>query len=339
MEFKNTLLNEIIKNNYFTKQRAKKLIAIISLTDAACYFDKDGTARWILMTSPEIILHKFVFDLFKFGFNMELPTFYKTRNKIYKSTELDGKGYCFVLNNLFKFSSSFKKFPSRSTAQNKDSYLKEPQPSLDFIFNEPKWFKILCLRIAMSLEGSIITKFMVKRKRYKEKTYYQFQFEPVLELACTHPNLVNSWKKLFEEINLNMKEKYDKRSWKGLIGLRTSNKNSILKFVELGGFLFDLKINKSPPTALISNNRFSKQVILNTIIEILKKYPRSFHFKSKIEAKKFRIKFIQDIYIKTRKKNNGHARIRTGDLPVISFNSKSFGCSNQAKLRAREDDY
>lgn len=309
MKFKGTLLKEILKENNVTNKRARKLIAVISLSDASCYIDKDGTARWSLRTSPEMNLHEFVFDLFQYGFNLELPSFYRTNRKIYKSSEFNGKSYSFILNELFRFSPSFKKFPSKSNSQDKESYLRETQPRLDFIFGEPEWFKVLCLRIVMSLEGSIITKFMVKKKRYKSKIYYQFQFEPVLELACTHPHLISSWKRLSKEVGLNMIEKYDKRSWKGIIGLRTSDKNSILKFLELGGFLFNLKINKSPPTALVSNNSFSKQVILKSIIEILKNQTISFHFGSKREAEKYRQKFIRDIYVKTRKNISGHGRI------------------------------
>jgi len=99
-----------------------------------------------------------------------------------------------------------------------------------------------------------------------------------------------------------MIEKYDKRSWQGIIGLRSSNKDSLIKFSEMGGFLFDMKINKSPPTALISNNSFSKQVILNSITEILKTQPISFHFTSRKQAEEFRQKFIREIYVKTRAK-------------------------------------
>lgn len=295
-----------IKN--LTKERAKKLIAVVSLTDAACYFDKDGTARWNLQTAHEKDLHQFVFDLFQLSFNIKLPTFYKDHNN-YKTSGFNGKNYSYILNDLFQFSKSFKKFPSKSNAQSASQYLKEAQPNLDFIFDEPPWFKMLCLRTAMSLEGSIITKFMIKKKNYFDKNYYQFQFEPVLELACTHPQLVSYWKKLFNEINLNLVEKYDKRSWKGIIGLRTSNKESVIRFAQSGGFLFDIKIHKSPPTALVSNNSFSKQTILNTTIEILKNHQTSFHFSSMNEAKKFRVRYIRNIYLKIRDKHYGPARI------------------------------
>lgn len=306
-EYKGTLLPHLIKNFNLTKNQSKKLICVTSVCDGYGRIKSDN-GQWMLRTSPNLELHSFTYDLFLYAYNIRFSMFSAPcKNEKYVSTEMYGKSTKNVLRDLFLFTPNFKTCPAKILHEKPSAYFLQPQPTIKFLFNEPSWLQKIAFRLALDLEGSITTKFSVKKKTMKKYVYYQFQFEPVLELSVTHPSLIFEWQKLAYILGIPLNVKLDKRSWTGLGGLRTSKQEKLINFYkEIGGFLFQTLIHKSSSNnGNINNDNYSKNCLLATCYELITKFGHlcSKSFSTREEAMKFRSYFIKNYYIPLRDKN------------------------------------
>ena len=264
-----------------SENQAIKLLGVITLTDGYLQINKKR-CRWELVTIPNFELHKISKDLFEKAFKISISSFYKTKGKKYRSTEVSGKKYYLYLSKLKRIT--------------KDNF--------KFLSGESKTFKEFAFRLAMDLEGSISTKFCVKKKSYKNKLYYQFQFEPELKLSFTDTPKIENWIKISKDIGFKLTVNQDSRFESRMGGLRTSDKEQILKFYEIGGFATNGVISKSSSNNIVNNNDISKNEILKTILYIFKNNSDlcSKYFQSKNEADDYRKWFVQEIFLPTRNK-------------------------------------
>lgn len=282
-----------------TRKQMKELVYVFTLTDASIQLS-DKKHKWSLETNPEFELHKLAFDLINSAYETKLPSFYLI-NGMKRRTEFSGKKYIPILRDIHN--SIFK-----------------GNKTIDFLFDEPLWFKNIAFRLAMDLEGSIITKFLVKQKSYKQKKYFQFQFEPEINFSAIDVNLVKEWQKLSSELGIDFTIGKDPRLQNKIACLRSSKKNNILKFHELGGFLLGVKIHKSHE-GFISNNELSKQHVLNVVCNILDNDNDlcSKYFQDRKSAENYRKFFINKIYlpaIKSKKMGQAGFEPATARLSV-----------------------
>lgn len=302
MEFKGNLVKRFIERFNLTKNQAKKLICVTSLCDGfgAIYPTR---SEWIIRTNPNMELHSFVYDLFLYGYGVKFPGFYKIcKNGRQRSTELNGKKYEKILKDLFTFTPTFKTSKAKSTNERLDKYLSDPQPTLNFLFNEPIWFQELAFRLALDLEGCISPNISVKKKEMSKYVYYQFQFEPMIKLSVVHPILIFEWQMVSNSINIPLTVKRDRRTWSGFDGLRTSDRFNILRLNKIGGFLTNVRIYKSSGPK--NNNGYSKNCILRTCCEILDSHRNvcSKSFSEIKSAQKYKEDFINNYYFSIREK-------------------------------------
>lgn len=262
------------------KNQALKLLSTVTLTDGYLQINNKN-CRWELETSPNPALHKICNSLFLKAFNIE-TNFRFTKNKRFMRTDISGQKYRYHLTKIDNLTKS----------------------DFKFLKKESKEFKILAFRLAMDLEGSISTKFSIKKKTYKNHVYFQFQFDPELKLSSIEKSKLDDWTEILNNIGLSFTNHLDKRYDSGIQGIRTSNRNQIIKFDQIGGFLTDVKITKSSVKNNVTNNNFSKRNILKTIISIFENHPKlcSRSFGNKDEAEQYKKWFIQRIFLPARNK-------------------------------------
>lgn len=298
MKFREKIIPDLIKNHNLSKEQAKKLICIFTLADGYASLKR---LEWTLKTSPEPELHNLIFDLFRYSFGIKMPIFYESRNK-YCISGFYGSKYSFILKDLFSFTPTFKTSPAKRLKENFEKYFSESRPTISFLFDEPKWFQRIALRLISDLEGSISPCFCIKYKTYKRKKYYQFQFDPALQVSITNPILASQWQKIGRNVGIRFFILKDIRRWSRKGGLSTRNRKEIMKFLKIGGFLSSVRIHKSASWRFVNNNSYSKQTILKTCCDLLQNNKCSVYFSSKQDALKYRKFFIRSYYIPCREK-------------------------------------
>ncbi len=302
-EFKGKIVPNLLRKFRLTKTQAKKLICVITLCDAyGAIYPRESSkrAQWRLETKPNNTLHYFVHDLFLYAYNVKpLLRFRKSRELQF--SELNGKICEKILKDLFKFTPTFKTSPAKSIGESAEEYLRQPQPTLKFLFTEPRWLQELAIRVIFDLEGCIVPRISIKKKKYKNKSYYQVQFEPLLEISLTHPTLVKQLHAVLKKLDFNPKIVKDLREWSKVGGMRITRKKDIIRFLEIGGSLTYVRIHKSKKAGIYNNNNFFKQTLLKASCELLKKYGTSKHFSTLEEAKKY-VEYLKSELIKLRNK-------------------------------------
>lgn len=298
--FKGEILPELIMEFNLSKTQTKKLICVISLCDGFGAIYPNNRSEWAIRTRPNIELHSLVYDLFLYAYNVKLPTFFNScKEGRQRSTEISGKFCEAILKDLFTFTPTLKTCPAKTLKETPYTFFKQPQPNIEFLFNEPVWFQRLALRVIFDLEGAIIPKFEIKKKTYKSKQYFQFQFEAALQISLTHPTLLHQLHQLSSRLGFKFNIKKDLRRWSNLDGIITSKKSGIFHFLKLGGPLTHIRIYKSHKDRICNNNLYFKQVLLKTCCKVLKN-KTSRHFKTRREAEKYRNKFIKTIFVPLR---------------------------------------
>jgi len=294
--FKGHILPYLIEEFNLTQTQAKKLICVISLTDGYGSINK-GRGEWKLETIPNEELHNLVHDLFLFCYGLKVSS--RRMHKKYQATEIKGKKYRKILEDLLTFTPTFKTTPKRETIE---EFKKKQQPTFEFLLNEPRWFKEIAVRLIFDLEGCIVSRVSVKRKSYKSMQYFQSQFESFLSISITNPTLVVQLKEILFSLGFSFNIKKDSREWSKIGGLITFKKKDVVHFLEIGGFLTTVKVSKSEKEGIDNNNSFFKQALLYTACEIIKNYNTSKHFRTKEEAEKWGREFMESIFVPLRNK-------------------------------------
>ena len=235
-----------------SKEELQKVVAVGLYTDGNVYHRKWDNKYMLSFSSTDINLHNYFQKLVFLAFEESPSGFYKVKNKNLWVT-------CYqrgVNNQMVK--SLFALTPTFTT---KKGY----EPSLNFIFNEREEVKAQALRFAMSCDGSVSIKISSNPKRLGEKSY-------ALRLACANPKLNEDFKKIFEDVGINMRIDKDKRTWSGVHGLATHKKADFLRFWQMGGF--------APENVKVTNGKLigmTKNEVLDRIIQTQFRYAGSKH--------------------------------------------------------------
>lgn len=205
-------------------QEAEKLFAILLLTDGSVRWNKSKKTWYIQLSNTDISLHKIFKQLGEKAFDEELKTYCKS----YKSSRVFISRYARIpeskmIKRLLKLSPTYKTKCKQKT-----------NPTISFIFNEQKRIKELAFRLAMSADGFVGL-----------SHYSKGGESPRIGLACAHPDLVNEWLDLSENLGISMNLDRDKNTWSGIHGIRTTKFSNILRFWNIGGFYpLDMKVTR-----------------------------------------------------------------------------------------------
>jgi len=140
--------------------------------------------------------------------------------------------------------------------QNKEDFLKEIQPSIDFLTKCDIETKKMALRLWFCTEGSI------SLNRGKQNNTIRAR----LNLACAHPTLLRQLRSLLSGFGIKMNVAKGDCTWSGHAGLDTTKRSSILNFLKIGGFLPKVYIQNSE-----YHRGFEKQKVLLAIFEYVER--------------------------------------------------------------------
>ena len=149
-----------------------------------------------------------------------------------------------------------------AVGQSVDKYLRESQPHLRYLFNALQEERQIAVRFWASAEGCI----SVVRKGC---------VYPILEIACSHPDLCAQLKRITESCGINFNVYKKEKTWSGIGGLyHTSTKNTI-NFLRINGFIRDVKISSVSKY----HQGISKNILLLGILEYKKRELENRHLK------------------------------------------------------------
>jgi hypothetical protein len=125
---------------------------------------------------------------------------------------------------------TFKTSPYK---QKKGDYLKDSQPSLDFLLNANPLEQKIAIRIWASVEGN--TGIHLDKK--------SGLITPVFKIACANPLLIKQLKELLRINNINTTITSGK-TWSGIGSVKSLSVRSSINFLKTGGFIRGLKISR-----------------------------------------------------------------------------------------------
>lgn len=230
---KSDVLNRIVNKGV----NLKSLLATCLLTDGSLQRTGNSSYRIAFYTSDSV-LRDFVYSLL-FRLSRYTPTIYRDKGGAYSVRVCDFH----LAKELLELSPSFKKSPNR--CQPVHSYLMEKQPTITFLDSYDLQTKKICARFAFSADGSI----SLDKRGVSELT-----------LRCSHPRLSLEWQKILMGFGMIGRIRKDKFSWSGVGGVRFYNKQSLKKFLKMGGFIPGVKITRK--------SRFYAGIEKNTILKI-----------------------------------------------------------------------
>jgi len=189
------------------------LLATCLLTDGSVSF-KENRMEY---TSKDIILKDIVFYFFH-KLSRYPPLVYYDKNSIFHVRLTDSE----LIFSLLKLTPSFK--TSSAKDQPIKDYLKEKQPTVNFLQDYNKKIIKECIRLAFTTDGSIT-------------------HSGNLLLSCSHPKLCKEWKEILDNNGIKVSVWKNITSWSGLIGVGTSNIEQIKNFQKIGGFIPRVKVS------------------------------------------------------------------------------------------------
>jgi len=214
IKIKNKLVLGLIKEGV----DLKCILATYLLTDGSllgkhncyriAYYSKDETLKNIV---HDLLLNE----------SRYMPSISLDKKGVYSIRVSDSE----LADSLIKLNPTYKKLPFK--IQSKEDYLKEMQPSLDFLKNCDNKTRQWCIRFAFSTDGSISLS----------------QGRSTLSLACYHLMLCKQWIEILSLMNIKSTIIKRKASWCGVSGVYV-RKESIPEFYRIGGFVDGVKISK-----------------------------------------------------------------------------------------------
>ncbi|OGI12451.1 hypothetical protein A3K64_04365 [Candidatus Micrarchaeota archaeon RBG_16_36_9] len=228
---------EIIKQKISTIP----ILASLLITDGSLNYKKNQ----ISFTSTDFTLINIFTDLIKLNSKI-VPYLSKRRNGIFESYVFDAE----LCKKLLLLSPSYKKSPYKN--QSKEDYLKESQPTIEFLFNQNEEVKRKCIQTAMSCDGFITTSYD-KGKNIRN----------TIGLSCSHPCLIYEWKNLLESFKIDMHIVKNERYWAGY-GCLLSSSSKVIKNFSSIGFIPEVKITgKSKRFKGIEKNKMLELALCN----------------------------------------------------------------------------
>lgn len=216
-----------------------KLLSVFLLTDG--YMRGGGG---IMLISTDEILHNYFLTLLKEAYNLT-PTVNSFMKKS-KETIVWSKS---VTSRMLELSPTFKTYPRDCRLE---CYYQGPQPSLSFLENEDIDVLKEVIRIAMSTDGTVNVEFP------RNMVY------PKLEFSCAHPVLLYQWKQIFKKVGIRSFIIKSKITWSKIRGIGIKELKSVRRFLEIGGFIEDVKITGKSKYY----KGLSKNLLLRLIIDL-----------------------------------------------------------------------
>ena len=143
----------------FTRTQNLKLLSVVIMSDGSINFRGDGSPHSLRLLTSES--SKEQHKMFSF---LSEKVFEKTPSISHKSNYLISNLFSVkAIREVLTLSPTFKTSPSLN--QPNSSYLSLEQPTLSFLFHEPKDIKWAALRIYFDFDGSISPVFKLKKKR------------------------------------------------------------------------------------------------------------------------------------------------------------------------------
>jgi len=226
----------------------KSIILPILLSDGG-----EKPQNRIFCSGESDVIHRIWSDALHFSYNI-LPSSYKlpVKNKtIFITThKINNK----IKRELKSICPSFKTCPYK---QKENDYLHSPQPVIKFLFKANSLGQKIAIRIWASTDGN--TGVHLDKRRGL--------ITPNLKIGCAHPSLVKELKKLLELNGINTSVTYTKGNWSGIDGIISSSINSLINFLDMGGFIDGIKISRKSKYYY----GIAKQDVLLSIFEFMKR--------------------------------------------------------------------
>ena len=240
-------LNENQMRELLSPEKWQKIVAVGLLTDGCVLPRKSDKRYHVRFFSCDFTLHRCFKTMIKIAFEENQTSFIKGKQNSVWILDYQKSKNSKMMKNLLAFTKSY-------------TCKANCKPSLKFLFDENLETKKIAVRFAMSTDGSV----SIKRNKHKKRIDFS------LRLACAHPDLVLQWKKIFNDIGLDMRIDLDTAIFSGIHGLTTSKKINFLRLNELGGFFPDnVKVTNGKCIGLMKNQ------VLDFICKSLKKGKRN----------------------------------------------------------------
>jgi hypothetical protein len=215
-------------SNFYTYEVESQKIPSLPLLAALLFTDGYLHRRGLVgYASRDQILMNIFIDLVR-GNSEKPPNLLRRSDGRLEAYVFDSK----LVEKLLLLSPSYKKSPRNLS---KEEYLREPQPTVDFLLAQDVKTRICSVRLAMSADGCITT-YRLKNGRLR----------PRLMLCCANPSLVKGWRKVFWSLGIQTGIKFG-RKWSGVEGIMIWKKEMIEFFRKLGGFVDGVKISRKSP--------------------------------------------------------------------------------------------
>jgi len=121
----------------------------------------------------------------------------------------------------------FKTCPAKKEISN---YLKNVQPSIEYLYNSKKLEQEIAIRIWASTEGN--TGISLDKKTGL--------IAPILKIACAHPELIKQLQFVCRKNGMNMSIVKEKKKWSGYDSLTSKSIKNAINFLKMGGFISDV---------------------------------------------------------------------------------------------------
>jgi hypothetical protein len=231
--------NRLLINLLEEKIDLRYILATCLITDGS--MEISGNSYRISYYTKDDVLRDFVKALL-FRLSRFVPSETPTKKGVFTIRVNDN----YLAKDLLKLSPSYKKNPSDN--QSGSGYLKEVQPSLNFLRHTDEKTRIWCIRFAFSTDGSI----SISKSGTIE-----------LNLSCYNPKLAKQWLGLIKEQNINCYLGKNHSAWSGIDGVRIYDKRSLAHFANFGGFVPGVKISgKSKRYKGLQKNTLLKKALL-----------------------------------------------------------------------------
>jgi len=219
----------------------KKSIIIPLLLQEGCEKPKN---RLCCFGQSETI-HKIWADAWYFSYKLLPSIFMGKFRMIYETVHISNDH---IISELKTVCPNFKKSPYK---ESKNSYFKNPQPTISYILNMKRDELSIALRLWTSTEGSI----MIFKDPRVGLVY------PKLKIGCTHPTLVRELQELGHKLNIHFTIIKNKKTWSGYDGLYSNSLKATKEFLKIGGFL-NIKISHKSKYFL---NLYKQDVFLSIL--------------------------------------------------------------------------
>jgi len=195
-----------------TKEECKKLLIVMLITDGSYCLQQSKYPKFAYCGNDNV-LHEIFIKMMKKAYDI-IPSYREKDQTMYQRLE-----YIKIYHDLLRYCVDLNK--------------KSDIIRLDFLKDESKKIQKYALRLAMSAEGSI----SISRND-------KGSLRGNLAFACANPNLCEQWARIFNNNGIAMKMRRNKYTYSKIHGLQVVDSESIHNFVDIGGFIPSVRVQK-----------------------------------------------------------------------------------------------